>query len=966
MAERTLPSLERVAFRDRAQADANLGRIAEKSSPRVLEALPNLLAESPDPDAALNLLERLWETADAEVLRLFEKHPFLLHYAIAVFGYSPWLGDALLQSPDLLHTFAREKTLDRSHGREDFRETFARFQSRSFETDVSVLLGRFKRREYIRIMLRDVLGIATLADTTAEISALCDVLIEEALRHADAALRKRFGAPQHPDAHGRLVDTPFAVLSLGKLGGNEVNYSSDVDLLYLHGDGEAAPGAAIGTREYFIRLAQDTTEVLTRLTREGAVFRIDLRLRPQGNEGEPSVGLTHALRYYAEYAHDWERQALIKVRHSAGDQGLAREFIRGVQTHVYTEQVNFAAIKTALTTREKIGARQRRAQADTIDVKLDHGGIRDIEFLVQCLQRVYGGKEKWLRSGGTLFSLQKLHDKGHLSGKDFHDLNTAYTLLRNVEHRLQLRRGQQVHRLPASEEEKDVLTRSMRQEERRGRSFASIEDEVRMRMAAVAAIYERIIHSQQQQVQERTAADFRLSSAVVTSAGEQSFQQIQAQLATDSPRLHEIVARRDMTSHARRNLQRFLNAALTSSERYGTVLHAPEAVERALRIFDVSDYLTDILTRHPEEIEAVGDAGPAAGSEQPALVEVPAQVAPDPVFDFVAQAGTSRSEKLHYLRRHYRHRVFVAGARDVMAPRPVYDSLTEMTAAADGAIRAAWLASAAPGGFAVFALGRLGTEEFDVASDADLLFVRTPKTDPRAATRAAEDIVSALAAYTNEGTTFAVDVRLRPRGAEGELVTTTETLASYFANEAQPWEALTYTKLRFLAGDEQLAEGTASVVREGIARFASEAGFGGAVREMRTKLEKHEAADIAMKTRRGGFYDIDFIVGFLSVRQRAAGEGNTRERLYALAEAGALADDACATLDGAAELLRAVDHAIRLVTGRVKGLPAAEHSHHVIERLVAKIVRRELHGGVEGELQRTAEAVRALYDEIVR
>jgi [glutamine synthetase] adenylyltransferase / [glutamine synthetase]-adenylyl-L-tyrosine phosphorylase len=959
-------SLERVAFRDRAQADANLGRIAGRVSARTLETLPNLLAESPDPDAALNLLERLCESADTEVLRLFDRHPFLVHYAIAVFGYSQWLGDALLQNLDLLHTFARERTLDRSHGREDFRETFARFQSRSFETDIAVLLGRFKRREYIRIMLRDVLGIATLADTTAEISALCDVLIEEALRNANAALRARFGTPQHLDAHGRLVDTSFAVLSLGKLGGNEVNYSSDVDLLYLHGDGDAAPGAAIGAREYFIRLAQETTEVLTRLTREGAVFRIDLRLRPQGGEGEPSVGLSHALRYYAATAHDWERQALIKIRHSAGDVALAREFIRGVQPYVYTDQVNFAAIETALSTREKIGARQRRAaQAQGIDVKLDAGGIRDIEFLVQCLQRVYGGKERWLRSGGTLFSLQKLHDKGHLSGKEFHELNTAYTLLRNVEHRLQLRRGQQVHRLSAKQAEKDVLTRSMRQEERRGRSFASIEDEVRARMAAVGAIYERIIHSQQQRIQERTAADFRLLSAVVTSAGEQSFQQILAQLANDSPRLHEIVARRDMTSHARRNLQRFLNAALTSSERYGALLHSPEAVERALRIFEVSDYLTDILTRHPEEIEGVEEFAPRA-AEQPALVEVQGKAAPDPVFEFVAASDTPRSEKLHHLRRHYRHRVFVAGARDVMQPRAVYDSLAEMTAAADDAVRAAWLASGAAQGFAVLALGRLGTQEFDIASDADLVFVRAPGTETRVATRAAEDMVSALAAYTNEGTTFAVDVRLRPRGAEGELVNTAEELATYFAHEAQPWEALTYTKLRFLAGDATLGEKAAQAIRKGSARFSGDAIFGAAVREMRTKLERLEASETGIKTQRGGFYDIDFIVAYLMVRQHVAAEGNTRERLYALAEEGALADDVCATLDAAAELLRAADHAIRLVTGRAKGLPAAEHARHASERLAAKILRRELSDGLETELQRAGEGIRALYDQIVK
>ena len=218
-----------------------------------------------------------------------DKHPSLVHYAVVVFGHSPWLGETLIHNPDLFYGFARERSLDRTHSREEFQEDFARMRSRSFETDTAALLARFKRREYVRIMLRDVLGIATLAETTAEISALADVLIEEALREADSQLQHRFGTPQRLDREGRVVDSRFAVLSLGKLGGNELNYSSDIDLLYLYDGGEEPAGAEISNREYFIRLAQQTTELLSRHTREGPVFRIDLRLRPQGNEGEPAV-----------------------------------------------------------------------------------------------------------------------------------------------------------------------------------------------------------------------------------------------------------------------------------------------------------------------------------------------------------------------------------------------------------------------------------------------------------------------------------------------------------------------------------------------------------------------------------------------------------------------------------------------------------------------------------------------------
>ena len=379
-------------------------------------------------------------------------------------------------------------------------------------------LGQCQRTERYYIMLRDVLKIAPLAETTAEISALADVLIEAALNEATSQLQRRYGASQYPDTSSHL-DTPFAILALGKLGGNELNYSSDVDLMFVYGDAEDSPAAPVSNREYFVRLVQHITEILSRVTREGPVFRIDLRLRPQGGEGELAIRLSRALSYYSETAHDWERQALIKIRHCAGDATLAREFIRAVQPHVYTERVNFAAIKTALVAREKMHKHRQgsvSAQTETIDVKIDRGGIRDIEFLVQCLQRVYGGAEPWLRSGGTLFSLQKLHDKGHISGREFHDLTSAYDFLRHLEHRLQLREGRQTHRLPVSEIDCLILQRAMesyspgenRSRENPGGDLATV---VRRRMGAVTEIYQRIIFQQQSRGQRQMRdAEFKL------------------------------------------------------------------------------------------------------------------------------------------------------------------------------------------------------------------------------------------------------------------------------------------------------------------------------------------------------------------------------------------------------------------------------------------------------------------------
>src|SRR5207248_2425117 len=260
--------LVEVAFQNSERAHFNLDSISARVSAATARLLPNLLADSPDPDAALNLFERLTQEASRELLELLDRRPFLVDYAIAIFGHSHYLGETLIQNPDLLPSFAAPKALDRSFGRDDYRERLRRFRGRGPESDASLILARFKKREYIRIMLRDVLGIAALAEVTGEISALSDVLIEAALEAGSAAMRGRYGAPRVRGSNGRLHDAPFAVLSLGKLGGNELNYNSDVDLMFLFAEGTAV-SSALPEREYFIRLAQRIAELLSQPTREG-------------------------------------------------------------------------------------------------------------------------------------------------------------------------------------------------------------------------------------------------------------------------------------------------------------------------------------------------------------------------------------------------------------------------------------------------------------------------------------------------------------------------------------------------------------------------------------------------------------------------------------------------------------------------------------------------------------------------
>jgi len=947
--------IEVVRFRDPLRARRTLGELQSRLMEVTIQALPSLLIDIPDADQALMLLERLVSTSDDRLAKLLDGDHSLLHRILLLCGHSYWLGEALVQNVDLIPGLQRDRDLQRTLEREDFLESYARVRARSSEAEASLLLARFKKRALVRIALRDILGVATLAESTSELSALADVLIGEAVNCVSSQVRARHGSPLLVDARGRQVEARFAVLSLGKLGGSELNYSSDVDLLYLYDGGEAA--GELTLREHFVRQAQLVTELLSRATPEGPVFRIDLRLRPQGHEGEAAVALDQAVRYYTHAAQDWELQALIKARHCAGDAELAREFLSAVQSRIYVATINFAAIETAANSRRKIGEHRRRSQSQlretpTIDVKLDRGGIRDIEFLVQCLQRVYGGEEPWLRSCGTLFSLQKLNDKGHLSSADFRELSVAYEFLRIVEHRLQLQRGQQLHRLPSSAEEMEILARAV--EHHGAVGAGALLRSVRERMGLVAAIYERIIHQQKQREQGSAVSG---ADSYYIGAREFSFEQLLQRIKADSPDLYHTISPANLSSHGRRNLHRFLGAAVANAESYAGLVAKPAAAGLAIPLLDTSDLLADSLVRNPFWVQMLSDPTPEGHSGESKVAAL--------LLPFVG-LDRDRHESLALLRRRYARAAFAIAAKDLLAPRSAFASLKESTHLADEAIRGALHIVNAEHSLAVFALGRLGTEEFDIASDADLLFIRAPEADEEEARQDAERVVSALSAYTRDGVLFAVDARLRPHGGEGELVATAGQLEHYLRGEAKPWEALTYSKIRFVAGRKDVAALLLPLVWHQIVEMGCRPDFTAAAGDMRTKLEKSNRYENSFKLARGGFYDIDFLTSYLMLRQAKPVSGNTLERLERLHAEGVLKDDMFAPLCRATILYRTVDHAIRLVTGRARPeLPTAGHAREATRRLVNEILSRQASDDLQSELQQTQEHVRSIFLQVI-
>jgi glutamate-ammonia-ligase adenylyltransferase len=419
---------------------------------------------------------------------------------------------------------------------------------------------------------------------------------------------------------------------------------------------------------------------------------------------------------------------------------------------------------------------------------------------------------------------------------------------------------------------------------------------------------------------------------------EASEQQILRRLSVDAPAIYRI-ARREFAAHTRSNLFRFLGAAFTSPERYRALLESRDWFDSVLEVLAASDFLTDLLVRYPEEVATIAGIRDTRSATGPYLVTMsPDERDRSPFVDFVERLKATRDEKLALVRRQFRTRVFASGARDVLQRRDVFDSLAETSDIAIESIHAAISLCDWPEGLAVFALGRLGSCEFDILSDADLVFVRAEALDVGGATTAATHLMQSLSAYTRDGTLFPVDARLRPRGNDGELVVISRELLRYFETEAQPWEALTWTKLRLVHGWRTLHDEVVSARQCLLTRFAADHELTASLLYMREQLERSDDP-ASLRTGAGGVYDIDFIVGTLLVLNGGlACQIGTRSlggRLQFLAAHGVLSQDDSRALIGAADLLRSVEHAIRLATGvSRKTLPASGHARDAVEALV--------------------------------
>jgi [glutamine synthetase] adenylyltransferase / [glutamine synthetase]-adenylyl-L-tyrosine phosphorylase len=461
------------------QADRNLQAMAGDPHQRrqLAEILPVLLdavARTADPDQALNHWERMLEgVTRSSFFEYLRSSPRMLDLLSTIFGNSDSLAFTIIRDPTLVYWLAEQNVLSKPPTRAGIEQALHKQLSNLTVKELKLeVLRRFRRREMLRIGVRDLLRLADVPETTGCLSDLASILIHAAYEIVDEDLRLQYGIPMHKNRQGRWVETGFAVMGMGKLGGHELNYSSDVDLIYVYAshEGETRPArgkaadkqAAVGisNEEYFEILSRELTKALIEATKEGYVFRVDLRLRAEGSVGQLARSLDDYKKYYATRGQVWERLALLKAWPVAGSMDVGLSFLKMVKPFIFGMPAKktglaeaLAVVKDVRAVKEMIDAKMADRGHERRNVKLGTGGIREIEFLVQTIQVLAGKKVPALLDRSTLGSLKRFAARKLISLNERDSLTAAYVFLRDVEHKLQMRHDLQTHALPDVDEE---------------------------------------------------------------------------------------------------------------------------------------------------------------------------------------------------------------------------------------------------------------------------------------------------------------------------------------------------------------------------------------------------------------------------------------------------------------------------------------------------------------------------------
>jgi glutamate-ammonia-ligase adenylyltransferase len=920
-----------------------------------------------DQEAADRLIERIGQRWDGAADDL--RDPTTLRILHAIGGNSPYLSELIVRE---FPTFRRFRAQGPDAALTPAFTDLDIARPVLNRTAIATLLRQAKRQAALIIALADIGGLWTVERVTDALTSLAEKTLGLTVRHILRAAHDKGSIilpdPDHPDQ-----DSGFVALGMGKLGGRELNYSSDIDLILIY-DAEAPPFAATeGIGSVTARLARDLIGLMDARDANGYVFRTDLRLRPDPAATPPAVSLLGALTYYESMGQNWERAAMIKARPVAGDMALGDRFLAAIRPFVWRRGLDFAAVADIHALKRRINAHRNTALSDGADpvarlagynVKLGEGGIRDIEFLVQTLQIVWGGRDPSLRLKSTLSAGARLAQTGRLDIRAFAELTESYRFFRVVEHRLQMVNDRQTHELPDSPagighiavflgyaDAAAFTAELLRHIETVRTHYRQVFESVPETADPVAAGPELDFRGDHGEPASTVAAlhalGFTDHGRVIAGVRRWLVGHVRALRSTRArdlmtlmlPQVLAALGRQIQPDEAFNRFDRFI-AALPAGVQPMSLFHRnPALLDHVAQVLGAAPILSEHLARYPNALEGLIAA------------EAPADAWH--VMRGMLRNATRLEDVIQIVRRQVKERDFLVSVATLDGRLDANEAGRERSALAHAALRALLppvLADFAGrhgrvpnGGLAIVVLGKAGSLEMMAGSDLDLMFIydhppeATESDGPRPMpagqwfVRAVQACVGALTAPGPEGPMFALDMRLRPSGNKGPLAVSLASFARYHQGDAWTWERMALTRARVVAGPPGLRARVKQAIRQALYRPRDSAVVRADAVAMRVRMLKdlrpHGSWDV--KHRAGGMMDVEFIAQVLQLIHAGAPgllpDQAARVALRRLADAGLMDRGDSDALIQADLLWRTIQSVLRLTVGQTTAdtLPAA-------------------------------------------
>ena len=931
------------------------------------------LSRSADPDMALNNLERFVAAArnPLSMGTLFERDPTALPTLVQIFSTCQHFSDLLVLDPEVfdLLRLSEGAPVARQMLVEDL---VAEVEALDHDQMVLRALRRFKRRETLRIAYGDIIREQSLHTITTQISYLADAILEGALRAAWRRLRAQRGTPRDPD--GRQAR--FVVLGMGKLGGRELNYSSDIDLIFLYdGDGKTDGKRPITNSEFFDALARELVRLLTEPTDLGAAYRVDMRLRPEGQRGPMVAGVAAALNYYDMRGRTWERQAYIKALPVAGDLDLGGEFLEQLRPWIYRRYLSRADISGIKALKRRIEQQARRDGGDQRDVKTGRGGIRDVEFAIQFLQLLNGGDLPTLRTTNTLEAIVQLERVGCLTNQERTLLEENYVFLRRIEHLLQIMFDLQTHILPAEDDGLRKLALRMGYADAPGRpAKEAFWSDYRNKTDLNRKMLDHLLHDAfgddaETEVEsdlvldpdpppERVAEvlgkypfrDVCQAHRNLTALGEEKIRFLSTRrcrhfLASIAPRLLEAIAATADPDSALVNLDKVSDSLGGKGVLWELFSFNPPSLRLYVELCAYSPYLSGILTSNPGMIDGLMDSL--------VLDKLPSRQSLRQTLAELCRGAENIDPVLHSFKNDQQLRVGVRdllGKEDVQATTGALSDIAETCLAQIAASEHVRLASkfgqpriaagpraGQPCEMVILAMGKFGGREMNYHSDLDIVFLFEAEgqtafefgrsrefgtTNQHFFSELGQRIIKTTSRLSAYGKLYEVDARLRPTGKSGSLAMSLPEFVRYFTHgSGQLWERQALCKARPVYGSSR-------AVRAALAA-AHRAAFGlrwrrkdaDEIRRMRQRLEETAAAG-DLKRGPGGIVDVEFLVQMFQLRHarkfRRLRTPNTLAALAELRAAELISEEDHRLLDGRYRYLRTIEGRLRLMNSTAR------------------------------------------------